>query len=118
MAAWICAVCQEGGPAEASYVSVLVFGTADMQKVQEHEREVCSSSPVANATSYCVHCRRVTATFNAQLSTTANLILTHKLRLEYARHQLFQESLPEKRQFRKLLRKTSRKHGCSVKSGL
>jgi 3'-phosphoadenosine 5'-phosphosulfate sulfotransferase len=115
---WVCSVCQAGQPAEASYASVLVFGTQDMQKVQEHEREVCSESPVANTTSYCVHCRRVTATFDAQLSTTANLILTHKLRLEYTRHKELQDSLPGKRQFRKLLRKTSRKHGGSIKPRL
>ena len=116
--AWVCSVCQAGEPAEASYASVLVFGTQDMQQVQEHERAVCSESPVANATSYCVHCRRVTATFDAQLSTTANLISTHKQRLEYSQHKIFQDSLPEKRQFRKLLRKTSRKHGCSIKPRL
>jgi hypothetical protein len=84
MAAWVCSVCQASEPPEASYASVLVFGTQDMQQVQIDEREVCSGSPVGNATSYCLHCRRVTATFDAQLSTTANLILTHKLRLEYA----------------------------------
>lgn len=111
-----CSVCDAGEPAEVSYASVLVFGTQDMQQVQEQQREVCSSSPVANATSYCVHCRRVTATFRAELSTTANLILTHKLRLEYTQHKFFQDSLPGKRQFRKLLRKTSRKHGCAIKS--
>jgi len=116
--ACVCSVCQAGEPAEASYASVLVFGTQDMQQVQEREREVCSESPVANATSYCVHCRRVTATFDAQLSTTANLILTHKMRLEYKQHSLFQDSLPAKRQFRKLLRKTSRKHGCANKPRL
>jgi hypothetical protein len=116
--AWMCSVCQAGEPAEVSYASVLVFGTQDMQEVEVRAREECSGPPVANATSYCLPCRRVTATFTAQLSTTANLIVTHKLRLEYAQHQLFQESLPEKRQFRKLLRKTSRKHGCSMKPSL
>ena len=116
--AWTCSVCQAGAPAEASYASVLVFGTQDMQQVQVQEHEVCSESPVANATSYCLQCRRVTATFDAQLSTTANLLLTHKRRLEYTQHALFQDTLPAKRQFRKLLRKTSRKHGCSIKSRL
>ena len=113
---WVCSVCQAGPPAEASYASVLVFGGQDMQQVQEHELDVCSRSPVANATSYCVHCRRVTATFDAQLSTTANLILTHKLRLEYMQHMLFQDALPAKHHFRKLLRKTSRKYRGSNKS--
>jgi hypothetical protein len=116
--AWVCSVCQAGEPADASYASVLVFGTQDMLQVQEHELQACSGSPVGNATSYCVHCRRVTATFDARLSTTANLISTHKLRLEYTQHTLFQDSLPAKRQFRKLLRKTSRKHGCSNKPRL
>ena len=116
--ACVCSVCEAGEPPQASYASVLVFGTPDMQDVQTREREVCSGSPVANTTSYCVHCRRVTATFDAQLSTTANLILTHKLRLEYTQHSVFQDSLPEKRQFRKLLRKTSRKHGGANKPRL
>ena len=114
----MCSECQAGEPAEATYASVLVFGTEDMQEVQAQQREVCSGPPVANATSYCLACRRVTATFAAQLSTSANLILTHKLCLEYTQHQLFQDSLPAKRQFRKLLRKTSRKHGCSIKPRL
>jgi len=113
--AWLCAVCEAGEPAQVSYASVLVFGKQDVQEAQEHQREACSGSPVANATSYCLHCRRVTATFRAELSTTANLILTHKLRLEYTQQKLFQDSLPEKRHFRKLLRKTSRKHGCPMK---
>jgi hypothetical protein len=114
----MCSVCQAGEPAEESYASVLVFGTPDMRQVQEHELEVCRGSPVANATSYCLQCRRVTATFDRELSTTANLISTRKRRLEYTQHKLFQDSLPEKRQFRKLLRKTSRKHGCPNKSCL
>lgn len=113
--AWVCSVCEAGEPADVSYASVLVFGSQDMQRVQKHQREVCSSSPVANATSYCMHCRCVTATFDAGLSTTANLILTHKRRLEYTHQKLFQDSLPAKLLFRKLLRKTSRKHGCSMK---
>ena len=116
--AWMCSVCEAGEPADVSYASVLVFGSQDMQRVQKHQREVCSSSPVANATSYCMHCRCVTATFDAGLSTTANLILTHKRRLEFTQHKSFQESLPGKLHFRKLLRKTSRKHGCSIKSSL
>jgi len=116
--AWMCSVCQAGEPAAASYAGVLVFGTHDMRQVEIDEREVCSGSPVANATSYCLHCRRVTATFDAQLSTTANMMSTHKRRLEYTQHTLFQDTLPAKRQFRKLLRKTSRKHGCSIKSRL
>ena len=115
---WVCSVCEAGEPAEVSYVSVLVFGAQDMQQVQEHQREVCSGSPVANATSYCLHCRRVTATFDARLSTNENLILTHKRCLEYTQQKFFQDSLPGKLQFRKLLRKTSRKHGCSIKPRL
>ena len=115
---WVCSQCQAGEAPEASYASVLVFGKRDMQQVQTHEREVCSASPVANATSYCVRCRRVTATFDAQLSTTENLILSHKRRLEYAQHRVFQDSMPGKLHFRKLLRKTSRKHGCSIKPRL
>ena len=116
--ACVCSVCEAGEPPEASYASVLVFGTPDMQDVQTREREVCSGSPVANATSYCLHCRHVTATFDAKLSTTENLIATHKLRLEYMQHMLFQDALPAKHHFRKLLRKTSRKHCCAVKPRL
>jgi hypothetical protein len=115
---WVCSVCQASEQPEASYASLLVFGTQDMQQVREQELEVCSGSPVANATSYCLHCRRVTATFDAQLSTTANLIVTHKLRLEYTQHKLFQDSLPGKMYFRKLLRKTSRKNCCAMKPRL
>jgi len=115
---WVCSQCQAGEAPEASYASVLVFGKRDMQQVQTHEREVCSASPVANATSYCVRCRRVTATFDAQLSTTENLIRSHKLRLEYAQHRVLQDSMPGKLHFRKLLRKTSRKHGGSIKTRL
>ena len=114
--AWLCSVCEAGEPADVSYASVLVFGTQDMKHVQTQQHEVCSMSPVANATSFCLHCRRVTATFDAELSTTENLIWTHKRRLEYTQHTLFQDSLPGKLHFRKLLRKTSRKHGCSIKS--
>ena len=114
----MCSVCQVGEAAEASYASVLVFGTEDMQAVQAQEREACSGSPVANATSYCLQCRLVTATFDDELCTTANLILTHKRRLEYAQHRVFQDSMPGKLHFRKLLRKTSRKHGCSIKPRL
>ena len=47
---WVCSLCQAGSPAEAIYANVLVFGTEDMQQVQVHEREVCSGSPVTNAT--------------------------------------------------------------------
>ena len=114
----MCSVCQAGEPAEASYASVLVFGTEDMQAVQAQEREACSGSPVANATSYCLQCRLVTATFDDELCTTSNLILTHKRRLEYLQHKAFEDSLPGKRLFRKLLRKTSRKYGCSIKPRL
>ena len=113
---WTCAVCQAGAAAQPSYSSVLVFGTTDMRKVQQEQKEVCGASPVANVTSYCVRCRGVTATFNSELETSENLILIHKLLCEYAQQKTFQDSFPCKEKFRRLLRKNSRKHGCSRKS--
>ena len=113
---WLCAVCQAGAPPQASYCSVLVFGTADMHKVQQEQNATCSSSPVANVTSYCVKCRGVTATFNSELCMSDNLILTHKLLHEYTQHKIFQDSFPCKEKFRKLLQKNSRKHGSARKS--
>ena len=112
---WVCAVCRAGAPAEVSYSSVLVFGTTDMHLVQQAQNETCNSCAVANVTSYCIRCRCVTATHDTALGATVNLILTHKLRQEYAQHQLFRDSFPSKHTFRKLLRKTSRKHGSSRK---
>jgi hypothetical protein len=113
---WVCAVCRAGPPPEVSYSSVLVFGTTDMHKIQKDELEACSSAPLANVTSYCVTCRCVTATFDASVGTSANLVLTHKSRLEYTQHNVFKGRFPSKRNFRKLLRKTSRKYGGSNKS--
>lgn len=112
---WVCAVCRAGTPAQVSYSSVLVFGTTDMHKVQQEQNETCNSCAVANVTSYCIRCRCVTATHDTALATNVNLISTHKLRQEYAQHQLFRDSFPCKHTFRKLLRKTSRKHGSSRK---
>jgi hypothetical protein len=112
---WLCAVCQAGAPAQPSYSSVLMFGTTDMNKVQEEQKQKCSASPVANVTSYCVRCRGVTATFNSELATSDNVILTHKLLSEYTHQKMFQDSFPCKEKFRKLLRKNSRKHGSSRK---
>ena len=114
--AWACSVCQAGPPAEVTYSSVLVFGTTDMQKIHKEEREACSSGPIANVTSYCVTCGFVTATFRPCMRTSENLISTHKSRLEYTQHNTFKDSLPCKRMFRKLLRKTSRKYGSSNKA--
>lgn len=113
---WLCAVCQAGAPEQPTYSSVLVFGSADLHKVQQEQNETCSSSPVANVTSYCVKCRRVTATFNSELCMSDNLILTHKLLHEYTQHKIFQDSFPCKEKFRKLLRKNSRKHSGARKS--
>lgn len=113
--AWACSVCQAGPPAEVTYSSVLVFGTTDMQKVEKEERAACSTAPLANVISYCVTCRFVTATFKPCMRTSENLISIQKARLEYKQHNKFQDSLPSKRMFRKLLRKTSRKHGGSNK---
>ncbi len=113
---WTCVACQAGAPAQPRYAGVLVFGTTDMRKVQEEQTATCTSSPVANVTSYCVKCRRVTTTFNSELGTSENLILTDKLLREYTQQKLFQDSFPCKESFRKLLRKNSRKHGCSRKS--
>ena len=113
--AWTCSVCQAGAPAKVTYSSVLVFGTTDMQKIQREEREACSYAPLANVISYCTTCRFVTATFNPRMQTSENLIFTKKSRLEYTNHNIFQDTLPCKRMFRKLLRKTSRKHGGSNK---
>ena len=114
--AWRCSVCQAGAPAEATYSSVLVFGTADMHKIEREELHASRSAPLANITSYCVTCRCVTATFDASIGSSANLVLTHKLRLEYTQHNVFKDSFPSKRNFRKLLRKTSRKYGGSHKT--
>ena len=109
-------MCQAGAPAQATYSSVLVFGTTDMHKIEREELEACSCAPLANVTSYCVTCRCVTATSNAAMAASANLVLTHKSRLEYTQHNVFQASFPSKRNFRKLLRKTSRKYGGSNKA--
>ena len=113
---WTCVACQPGAAAQPTYSSVLVFGTTDMHKVQQEQTARCTASPVANVTSYCVKCRRVTATFNSELGTSENLVLTHKLLREYSQQKLFQDSFPCKESFRKLLRKNSRKHGSSRKS--
>ena len=116
---WTCAVCEAGDAnpaAKASYSSVLVFGTADMHKVQQEQNATCTSSPVANVTSYCVKCRRVTATFNSELGMSENLIRTHKLLCEYTHQTIFRDTFPSKESFRKLLRKNSRKHGSARKS--
>ena len=109
-------MCQAGPPAEATYSSVLVFGTADMRAIQKEELVVCSSAPLANVTSYCVNCAGVTATLDASIGSSANLVMTHKLRLEYTQHNVFKDSFPSKRKFSKLLRKISRKYGSSNKS--
>lgn len=114
--AWRCSVCQSGPPAEATYSSVLVFGTTDMRVIRTEELAACSSAPLANVSSYCVACRCVTATFDASIGTSANLVLTHTLRREYTQHNVFKDSFPSKRNFRKLLRKTSRKYRGSNKS--
>jgi hypothetical protein len=113
---WTCAVCEAHAPAQPTYSSVLVFGSTDMHKVQHEQNVLCTSSPVANVTSYCVKCRGVTATFNSELSTCENLIRIHMLHREYAQQKKFVDSFPSKDKFRKLLRKSSRKHGSSRKS--
>ena len=113
---WLCAVCQAGAPAQHTYSSVLVFGTADMNKVQQEQNATCMSSPVANVMSYCVKCRTVTATLNTELTTCENLMRVHKRHGEYTQQQMFLDSFPSKEKFRKLLRKNSRKHGCARKS--
>ena len=113
---WLCAVCQAGAPAQHTYSSVLVFGTADMNKIQQEQNATCMSSPVANVTSYCVKCRTVTATFNTELTACENLMRVHKRHGEYTQQQMFLDSFPSKEKFRKLLRKNSRKHGCARKS--
>jgi hypothetical protein len=113
---WTCAVCEPGEPAQPSYSSVLVFGSTDMDKIQQAQNATCSSSPVANVTSYCVKCRGVTATFSSELSTCENLIRIHTLHREYTQQKMFVDSFPSKDNFRKLLRKSSRKHGSSRKS--
>ena len=84
-------------------------------QVEKEERAACSTAPLANVISYCVTCRFVTATFKPCMRTSENLISIQKARLEYKQHNKFQDSLPSKRMFRKLLRKTSRKHGGSNK---
>jgi hypothetical protein len=113
---WTCAVCEACEPAQPSYSSVLVFGIKDMDKVQQEQNTSCSSSPVANVTSYCVKCRTVTATLNTELTACENLIRIHKRHEEYTQQQMFLDSFPSKDKFRKLLRKNSRKHGSARKS--
>jgi hypothetical protein len=90
--------------------------TAVQAAAVTEELAACSSAPLANVSSYCVACRCVTATFDASIGTSANLVLTHTLRREYTQHNVFQASFPSKRNFRKLLRKTSRKYGGSNKA--
>ena len=97
-----------------TYSSVLVFGKEDIADVHDAQKRSCSA--LANVSSYCVHCRRVTSSYNSRLDTCQNIISTQQREREYMQHKLFTDSLPSKAKFRKLLRKTSRKNGCPHKS--
>ena len=111
---WSCCVCQVEAVPQVTYASVLVCGKQNI--VDVHDAQKSSSSALANVSSYCVHCRRVTISYNTNLDACQNIISTQQRTLEYNQHKLFAESLPCKANFRKLLRKTSRKNSCSHKS--
>jgi hypothetical protein len=65
--------CAYGGEMRDTYASVLALG-ADGVRTALDESVICSRGAVANTSSYCAKCRRITPSLNAARSVQENVM--------------------------------------------
>ena len=71
---YVCPACTAGEPGGDTYASVLVLGAGQLGSTLAEVTSVSASTSVANISSYCMRCMRITPCLNADVSLPENLM--------------------------------------------
>ena len=91
--AFICP-CEYGGDLHDTYASVLALGVDGVRTTLD-EILICSTGAVANTSSYCAKCRRITPSLNSARPMQENAMLWKKQHAFYAACSQFIRSWPK-----------------------
>jgi hypothetical protein len=105
--AFICP-CSYSGTLEDTYASVLVLGTDGVQKTLQ-KIIASSNGAVANTSSYCAKCRRITPSLNSARSIQENAMHWNRQHDYYVACSQFISSWPKQTRGMRL-RKRKKKH--------
>ena len=71
---YVCPACTPREPGGDTYASVLVLGAGQLDSTLAEVTSVSASTSVANISSYCMRCMRITPCLNADVSLPENLM--------------------------------------------
>jgi hypothetical protein len=94
MPAFVCP-CAYGASLQNTYASVLVVGV-DGVAATLHDIRSSALPPIANMSSYCMTCRRITPSFNPSCTAEANVLHWERKRAFYASCEQFIGTWPKR----------------------
>lgn len=107
---YVCPTCTPREPGDDTYASVLVLGVGQLGSTLEEVKCVSASNSVANISSYCMRCMRITPCLNAGVSVPENLMEWKRKHEFYTACEAFINKWPKKTRANRL-RKLHRDEG-------
>lgn len=108
---YVCPTCTPREPGGDTYASVLVLGAGQLGSTLEDVKLVSANTSVANISSYCMRCMRITPCLNAGVSVPENLMEWKRKHAFYTSCEAFINEWPKKTRANRL-RKQHRDEGA------
>jgi hypothetical protein len=93
---YVCPACTPREPGDDTYASVLVLGAGQLGSTLEDVKRVSASTSVANISSYCMRCMRITPCLNAGVCMRENLMEWRRKYAFYTACEAFINEWPKK----------------------
>ena len=93
---YVCPACTPREPGGDTYASVLVLGAGQLDSTLAEVTRVSESTSVANISSYCMRCMRITPCLNADVCLRENLMEWKRKHAFYTSCEAFINGWPKK----------------------
>lgn len=99
---YACPACTPRESGGDTYASVLVLGAGQLGSTLEDVKRVSASNSVANISSYCMQCMRITPCLNADVCVPENLMEWRRKHAFYTACEAFISEWPKKTRVNRL----------------
>jgi len=99
---YICPECTKQVPGNDTYASVLVFGVGQLASTLNDIRRIATINSVANISSYCINCMRITPSLNTDVSIQENVMEWKRKHAFYTSCEMFIQKWPKKNRINRL----------------
>lgn len=104
---YVCPTCTPCTSDGDTYASVLVLGAGQLDSTLDEIKRVSTSSSVANISSYCIQCMRITPCFNTAVCMRENLMEWKRKYAFFTSCEAFISEWPKKKRFKRVSKVTS-----------